>query len=700
MKQPKLSRTRTNTLILVAAVVAATANVSVAQQPAAATAMSAGKAVSTAPTSGIDLTNMDKSVRPQDDFYAYTNGTWQKSNVLPSDKSRWGAFEELREVSLINLRAIIDEKKKEGNLPAGSEAQKIVDLYDSFMDEARRETLGASPLKADLARIDAMKDKSKLAEMVASMNQMRVTAPVGMGVAQDRKDATQYVVAVSQSGLGLPDRDYYLNDTDSKLVEVRGKYQALIEKMFAATGDAAAAANARAVVALETEIARGQWTRVENRNPVKTYNRIEIAKLYELAPGYDWNMHLTAAGVEGKVSSVIVSQPSYLTAFAKLAEGTPLDAWKAYFKWHVISRYAPYLSKSFVNDSFAFSGTVLRGVPANEENWKLAVRLVDGSLGDALGKLYVAKHFPPENKVRMEKLVDNLKLAFGQSIDNLDWMSPATKLEARKKLATMNPKIGYTNKWRDYSAIKIVKGDLIGNLKSIAAAEYQRNISRLGKPVDRTEWNMTPQTVNASYSPLRNEITFPAAILQPPFFNAAADDAVNYGAIGGVIGHEIGHGFDDSSSQYDEVGNLRNWWTPEDRERFSAKTKVLVAQYSAYSPLPGYSVNGALSLGENIGDNSGLAIAYKAYKLSLAGKEGPVLDGFTGDQRLFLGWAQVWRTAMRDDAMILQLKTGPHAPGQVRGTATVRNQPGFYSAFGVKEGDKMYLPPEQRVTIW
>ena len=463
---------------------------------------------------------------------------------------------------------------------------------------------------------------------------------------------------------------------------------------------AAAAANARAVVALETEIARGQWTRVENRNPVKTYNRIEVAKLYELAPGYDWNMHLTAAGVEGKVSSVVVSQPSYLTAFAKLAENTPLNVWKAYFKWHLISRYAPFLSKSFVNDSFAFTGTVLRGVPANEENWKLAVRLVDGSLGDALGKLYVAKHFPPENKARMEKLVDNLKLAYGQSIDNLDWMSPATKLEARKKLATMNPKIGYTNKWRDYSAIKIVKGDLIANLKNIADAEYKRNISRLGKPVDRTEWNMTPQTVNASYSPLRNEITFPAAILQPPFFNAAADDAVNYGAIGGVIGHEIGHGFDDSGSQYDELGNLRNWWTAEDRERFSAKTKVLIAQYSAYAPLPGYNVNGALSLGENIGDNAGLAIAYKAYKLSLAGKVGPVIDGFTGDQRLFLGWAQVWRTAMRDDAMILQLKTGPHAPGQVRGTATVRNQPGFYSAFGVKEGDKMYLPPEQRVTIW
>ena len=680
----------------------ATAPIVIAQHAATvdANVLATKVALSGSPTSGINLKNMDASVRPQDDFYAYTNGAWLKKTVLPPDKSRWGSFDELRELSVVNLRAIIEGKIKDGNAPSGSEAQKIVDLYASFMDEARRENLGIRPLKADLARIDAMTDKSQLAGMVASLNQMRVTAPVGMGVVQDRKDATQYVVGISQSGLGLPDRDYYLNDKDAKLLDARAKYQVLIEKMLAAAGDTAAAANARAVVALETEIARGQWTRVENRNPVKTYNKIDVIKLAEIAPGYDWNLHLRTAGVEGKVTSVVVSQPSYLTAFGKLAEMVPLASWKAYFKWHMISHYAPYLSKSLVDDSFAFSGTVLRGVPANEEAWKRGVRLVDGSLGDALGKLYVAKHFPPESKARMEKLVENLKLAFGQSIDGLDWMGAQTKQQARKKLELMNPKIGYTSKWRDYSAITIVKDDLIANLRSISAAEYERNISRLGKPVDRSEWGMTPQTVNASYSPLRNEITFPAAILQPPFFDPSADDAVNFGGIGGVIGHEIGHGFDDSGSQYDEVGNLRNWWTTEDRERFTAKTKVLIAQYSAYSPLHGYNVNGALSLGENIGDNSGLAIAYKAYKLSLAGKQGAVIDGFTGEQRLFLGWAQIWRTASRDDAMILQLKTGPHSPGSVRGTATVRNQPGFYSAFGVKEGDKMYLPPEQRVTIW
>ncbi len=680
---------------------AAGASTAFAQPATSPTSTSATKVVMPASSaSGIDLKNMDAKVRPQDDFYAYTNGSWLKNEILPADKARWGSFDELRENAVINLRAIIEQQMKNGNAPSGSESQKVVDLYASFMDESAREKRGITPLKVDLARIDAIKDKTQLAQLISSMNQMRVSAPVSMNVVQDRKDATQYVVGVSQSGLGLPDREYYLIDSDAKMLDVRAKYQALIEKALAASGDKAAAANARAVVALETEMARGQWSRVDNRNPVKTYNKIDLAKLAELAPGYDWNLHLRTTGVEGKVTSVIVSQPSYLTAFAKLADTTSLATWQAYFKWHVISRYAPFLSKSFVDDHFAFSGTVLRGVPDNEEAWKRGVRLVDGALGDALGKLYVAKHFPPESKARMEKLVENLKLAFGQSIDNLDWMTPATKVEARKKLAMMNPKIGYTSKWRDYSAIKIVKDDLIANLRSISAAEYQRNIARMGKPVDRTEWGMTPQTVNASYSPLRNEITFPAGILQPPFFNAAADDAVNYGGIGAVIGHEIGHGFDDSGSQYDDVGNLRNWWTADDREKFSAKTKILIGQYSAYAPLPGYYVNGALSLGENIGDNSGLAIAYKAYQLSLGGKVGPVIEGFTGDQRLFLGWAQIWRGKARDDATILQLKTGPHSPPQVRGNATLRNQPGFYSAFGVKEGDKMYLPSEQRVTIW
>jgi predicted metalloendopeptidase len=651
-------------------------------------------------TSGIDLKLMDKSVRPQDDFYAYTNGVWLKTVELPADKSRWGTFDELRDKAVANMKAIIDAQIADTGKKNGSEAQKIADLYQSFMDQARRDAIGIKPLAADFARIDAMKDKSELPAMIASFNAMRVTAPVGMFVAQDAKDATRYVVVIGQSGLGLPDRDYYLNKGDAKLSDVRAKYQAHIEKMLAAAGEKDAAASAAAVVALETQLAGGQWTRVENRNPVRTYNKIDIAKLGDLSPGFDWNAYLRAADLEGKVTSVIVSQPSYLTAFGKVADTTPVSAWKAYFKWHVVSRYAPYLSQSFVNDNFAFSGTVLRGVPENEEAWKRGVRLVDASLGDALGKLYVARHFPPEHKARMEKLVANLVAAYAQSIDSLDWMGPDTKREAKKKLAAMSPKIGYTSKWRDYSAITIAQDDLVGNLKRIAAAEYKRNIERLGKPVDREEWGYGPQTVNASYNPRRNDITFPAGILQPPFFNAAADDAVNYGGIGAVIGHEIGHGFDDSGSQFDDVGNLRNWWTAEDREKFTARTKTLIAQYDAYEPVAGYHVNGALTLGENIGDNSGLAIAYKAYHLSLNGKPAPVIDGMTGDQRLFLGWAQVWRGKERPDAAIVLLKTDPHSPSAVRGNATLRNQPGFYEAFGVKSGDKMYLPPEQRVTIW
>ncbi len=651
-------------------------------------------------SSGIDVKNMDTTVRPQDDFYRYTSGNWLKNTTIPADKSAWGSFTELRENANDNLRTIVDGIVAKKDKAPGSEEQKIGDLYASFVDEARREALGIKPLQPDFARIDALKSKSELPALMAYMSQMRITTPFGMGVAQDAKDATQYAVYIRQSGLGLPDRDYYLNDNDAKLKDARAKYEVLVAKMLGLAGDKDAAANAKNIVALETELAKVQWTRVENRNPVKTYNKVEMAKLAEMVPGYDWQAQMRAFGIDSKIDSVIVSQPSFLTGFGKVLESTPLDTWKAYFKWHVIGNYAPYLSKTFVDDSFAFYSTTLRGVPANEETWKRGIRVVEASLGEALGKRYVEKYFPPENKKRMEKLVANLMAAFGDSIDNLDWMSPATKKQARAKLATINPKIGYPNKWRDYSAITISKDDLIGNLKSVSLAESKRNIARLGKPVDREEWGMTPQTVNAYYNPRMNEIVFPAAILQPPFFNAAADDAVNYGGIVAVIGHEIGHGFDDQGSQSDEVGNLRNWWTTEDREKFSAKTKALVAQYDAYEPVKGYHVNGALTLGENIGDNSGLAVAFKAYKKSLEGKASPVIDGFTGEQRVFLGWAQVWRGKMRDDSTIVQLKTDPHSPTEVRGNATLKNQPGFYEAFNVKPGDKMFLAPEQRVTIW
>jgi putative endopeptidase len=465
-------------------------------------------------------------------------------------------------------------------------------------------------------------------------------------------------------------------------------------------GEAKAAESAAAILNLETSLAKIQWTRVEERDPIKTYNKTALTELAVLMPGYDWQRYVRGAGIEGKVDSVIIRQPTYFTALSKVISGTPLPVWKAYFKWRVLSVSAPYLSKSFVDERFAFTGGVLRGVPENQARWKRGIALLDGSLGEALGKLYVAQYFPPEHKARMQALVQNLLEAYRRDIDTLDWMSAETKVGAQAKLAKMLPKIGYPDRWRDYTALKVSRDDLYGNVIRATEFEYRRNLAKLGKPVDHSEWRMRPQTVNASYNPTSNEITFPAAILHPPFFDAAADDAANYGGIGAVIGHEMSHGFDDQGSQFDADGNLHDWFTKADHDKFAEKTKALIAQYNAYEPVPGYHVNGALTLGENIGDNSGLAIAYKAYRISLAGHEAPVIDGFSGDQRLYFGWVQVWRGKVREAEAIQRIKTDPHSPPAVRGTAPLRNQAGFYEAFGLKPGDKMYLPPEQRVNIW
>lgn len=651
-------------------------------------------------TSGIDLSNIDTSVRIQDDFYRHTNGNWLKRAQIPADKSRWGSFDELREASVNNLRAIIESLPRDAVATKGTEARKIADAYASFMDEAARDARGMKPLSPLFARIAAVNNTSQLPALMAELTRTGVAMPYSTAINQDPKDATRYAVLMNQGGLGLPDRDYYLNDKDEKNAGIRSKYVALIEKLLARAGEADAAGLAKSVMALETELAKSHWTRVENRNPVKTYNKVEIAKLAELAPGYDWKTYLDSVGVGGKVDYVIVRQPGYISGFAKLVEATPLPVWRAYLKWHVINHHAPQLDRETLADHFGFFSTVLRGVPENETTWKRGVRFVDAGMGEALGKLYVAKHFPPENKARMEKIVANLLAAYRESIDSLEWMSAATKKEAQAKLATFSPKIGYTEKWRDYTALTVTRDDVVGNAQQFSRFAFQRSLDRLGQPVDRTEWRMTPQTVNASYSPQRNEITFPAGILQPPFFNAAADDAVNYGGIGAVIGHEIGHGFDDSGSQYDGSGNLRNWWTAEDREKYLTRTKSLVAQYDKYSPVQGYFVNGSLTLGENIGDNAGAAIAYKAYLRSLGGKPAPVIDGYTGPQRFFMGFAQIWRNKTRDEAVIVQLKTDPHTPGEFRANGSIRNQPGFYEAFGVKEGDKLYLSPDQRVRIW
>ena len=657
-------------------------------------------AESAKPLSGIDMQNIDASVRPQDDFFNYLNGAWLKKTEIPADKSSWGTFAQLRDETQPQLRALIEAAQQDQAKKPGTDVQKIGDLYASFMDEARLQQLGYKPLAGELQRIRMLKDKKAIPALVAHLAQIGVAGPYSIGVGQDSRASTRYATYISQSGLGLPDRDYYLKKDDAKLADVRAKYERHVEKMLAMTGDKNAAASASAILALETALAQVQWTKVENRDPVKRYNKVEIAKLDQLTPGYDWKSALGAAGVAGKVDYVIVSQPSYITGFNQVLQETELATWKAYFEWQLLRSYADYLSKEFSDADFAFYGKVLSGVTENRPRWKIGVSTVESVLGEAVGRQYVGKHFPAERKARMEQLVQNVLAAYKQSIDTLDWMGPETKKEAQAKLAKFRPKIGYPNKWRDYSALTIKPGDLAGNMMRARTFAYKRNINKLGKPIDREEWGMTPQTVNAYYSSTMNEIVFPASILQPPFFDMRADDAANYGAIGAVIGHEISHGFDDKGSQSDGDGNLRDWWTKEDRAKFQAKADMLTKQYDGYSPLPGYNVNGALTLGENIGDNSGIAIAYKAYKLSLGGKTAPVIDGLTGDQRFFMGFGQVWRSKYREAQQIVQIKTDPHSPGQFRANGTMMNQPAFYDAFGVKEGDKMYLAPKDRVTIW
>lgn len=684
---------------IIAVSLALVAGTAIAQDAAKGKVVMAATSVSAASVSGVNLQNIDTATRPQDDFFQYANGTWLKNTEIPADKSGWGAGAELVEAIQPQLRGIL-EAAEASHSPAGTDAQRIGDLYASFMNDEKLETLGLKPLEAEFATISSLKDKREIPALIAHYSRIGVNSPYDIQVHQDNRDSTRYIVDLGQAGLGLPDRDYYLKDDDAKLKDTRAKYQAHIEKMLGMTGDRTAAEDAKNIVALETELAKVQWTKVENRDPVKTYNKVELSGLDKLTPDYGWPSWQAAAGLNGKITYVIVSQPSYLTGFNQVLNNTPLSVWKTYFRWHVLSSFAAELSKPYADENFAFYGTVLRGVPQQEPRWKRAVRLVDGAAGEGLGKLYVSKYFPPENKARMEKLVGNLLAAYRQSIDTLDWMGPETKKEAQAKLSTIMLKIGYPSKWRDYSALTIRKDDLIGNVRRANEFEYDRNIAKLGQPIDRTEWGMTPQTVNAYYNPEMNEIVFPAAILQPPFFDVKADEASNYGGIGMVIGHEISHGFDDQGSQYDGAGNLRDWWTKEDHERFKAKTSALVKQYSSYSPLPGYPINGELTLGENIGDNSGLAIAYKAYRISLGGKEAAVIDGLTGDQRFYLGFAQAWRNKVRDAQVIVRIKSDPHSPPKFRADGTLRNQPAFYAAFGVKEGDKMYLPPAERVIIW
>ncbi len=666
---------------------------SVAEPSPSAAAAPAAKAM----VSGISKANFDAAVRPQDDFFHAINGALLAKTEIPADKASYGSFDKLYDEAQMSLRTLIDISAKASDKQPGSEAQKVGDLYASFMDEAHAEALGYQPISQELARIDAIKSKDELPALMAHYARIGVTTPIAGYVHQDNKDSTQYIVDFTQSGIGLPDRDYYLNK-DAKFVQLRAAYAAYAAKNLALIGVKDAEKAGKTLLALETKLAQSHWTNVETREAERVYNKFSVAKLKTLSPGFDWDTYLQESGITA--TTVIVSEPSYFTGFAKVYKDTSLEVWKLYFKQFVVADFSRFLSKEFVETRFDFYGKTLNGIPENRPRWKRGVQLVEAGVGEALGKLYVAQYFPAENKARMENLVANLLKAYDTEIGTLDWMSAETQKTAKAKLAKFVSKIGYPKVWRDYSALLIKPDDLVGNVMRADSFEYNRNITKLGRPVDRGEWGMLPQTVNAQYNPEMNDITFPAAILRPPFFNMEADDAVNYGAIGAVIGHEISHGFDDQGSKYDGDGNLKDWWTKDDRKKFEAKSKALIAQYNAYEPVKGFHVNGALTIGENIADLGGMTIAIKAYQLSLNGHAAPEIDGISGEQRVFMGYAQVWAMKTRDEALINQLKSDPHSPGEFRTNGIVTNVPAFYTAFGVKEGDKMFKPEAERISIW
>jgi predicted metalloendopeptidase len=665
-----------------------------ATAPAASTAPAAA-----AQRAGVDVAAFDTAVRPQDDFFRYSQGKWLKDVEIPSDRSSWGAFNVASDKVEQQIAGLIEKAAQDKHAKAGSNEQKMGDFYNSFVDQKQRDALGLAPLKRELATIAALRDKHGLAALAARMSRVGAGAPLELSVSQDNKDSTHYIAELRQSGLGMPNRDYYIAD-DKRLADVRAKYQSHIEKTLALAGHKDAAQEAAQIVALETEIARAQWSAVENRDPIKTYNKIPVAQLKTLMPGFDWNAYLKEMGVAGKSPAVNVNQPSYLTKLAAVVDATPVPVWKSYFEFRLLSAYAPYLSQQFSDESFAFRGAVLSGAKENRPLEKRAVAEINRDLGEVVGKAYVEAYFPAERKHQVEDMAKNFLAAFKERIETLDWMTADTKKAAQAKLAKINVKVGYPDKWRDYSALVVKPGDLVGNVMRSREFGRQYQVNKLGKPVDRAEWHMTPQTVNAYYSPEMNEVVFPAARLQYPLYDPEAEPAVNYGAVGISIGHEISHAFDDQGSQFDGDGNLRNWWTKEDGEKFAARAKVLAEQYGGYSPVPGYNLNGQLTLGENIADNAGAIMASRAYQIFLHGKQAPVIDGMTAEQRLFMGLAQARRGKARDAALIAQVKSDPHSPAEFRVNGSLRNHPGFYEAFDVKPGDKMYLAPEQRVIFW
>ncbi|MGH3845485.1 MAG: M13 family metallopeptidase [Pseudonocardiaceae bacterium] len=647
-------------------------------------------------TSGLLLPGYDRQVHVQDDLFRFANGQWLHTTEIPPDRTRFGAFDALADKADQDLRTIVEQSAAHPG-PAGSPDQRIGDFYTSFMDSARLETLGVAPLRASLARIDALTSPADVLRYFADSAQTGTPSPIALSIDQDAKNADAYIPGVSQSGLTMPNRDYYLK-TDPKFVTLRDQFRTYASRALGLAGVTDPDAAAGRVLAVETGIAQVQWTAAQDRDATATYNKFSIADATSRTPGLDWKAYLDTARIP--TPEFVIAEPSYFTALGSALTTMPLADWKSYLKFRLIDDLAPYLNNDLITARFEFRGRDLAGQQEQRPRWKRGVAAVDSAMGDLLGERYVQRHFPPDAKARIDTLVGKLIDAYRTSINGLDWMSDATKAEARDKLSKLAVKIGYPAKWKDYSKLAVARDDLVGNMLRSAQVEYQRDLDRLGKPVDRAEWLTTPQTVNAYYSPTRNDITFPAAILQPPFFDPKADDAVNYGGIGAVIGHEISHAFDDQGRKFDGTGNLRDWWTPQDVAGFTTRTQALAAQYSAYEPLPGEHINGELTLGENIADLSGLTVAMRAYRLSLGSRAPAVLDGFTGDQRFFLGWSQVWRGKTRPEDLRAQLLSDPHSPSEFRANGVVSNLPEYYAAFGVKPGDKLFRAPDQRVKIW
>jgi len=650
--------------------------------------------------SGVDLGALDRSIRPQDDFYQFANGGWLDRTEIPDIYSGYTVYHEVRERAEIALRHIIEKAVAEPGA-AGSESQQVGDIYRSWMDEEAIDARGIEPVRDLLEDIEATESSAALGPLMARLYRQGIEVPYDFYVYPDLKRSSRYAVYFGQKGITMPNRDYYIDLGNENFVRARKALPGYVANMLARVGmeDAAAAVAGTAVCVLETAIAEAQWDSVTIRDPEKTYNPYTAEELANLGSNLDWATTRQLLGVEGE-AQLIIQQPSYFEKLDRLLAEVPLQTWKHYLTFRVLDAAAEHLDAATAQIRFDYRKRVLSGQPEERPRWKRGIDMVNTMAGEAVGKLYVAEHFPPEAKARMEELVGNVIATLDDSLGNLEWMSPETRGKAREKLSKFKAKIGYPDEWRDYSKLKIVAGDHAGNLRRAFAFEYQRNLDKLGGPVDRNEWFMTPQTVNAYYSPAENEIVFPAARLQPPFFQLDADDAINYGAVGGVIGHEISHGFDDKGSKFDGDGNLNNWWTDADRKAFEERTRLLVGQFNAFEPVEGMHINGELTLGENIGDLSGVAMAYRAYIRSLDGAEPPLIDGFTGPQRFFIGYAMSRKGKYREEEIVSRLASDPHSPLKYRVIGPYRNIAAFHEAFGTEPGDGMWLPPEQRVKIW